>query len=176
MFALLFFFLRLLTSLFKSTNRLEAENAALRHQLIVLQRNIRGRLELTNGDRLFFILLYRWFPSILKAITIIRPETLVRWHRARFRRYWRWKSRNPGGALSLPEIKSGGIDGVNLRGAGWPRSGQRPEHRATPVHPCSAIGACEHRCNISGTIPAGREGAARRTPRHDQGSPVGSNR
>src|SRR5712671_1597493 len=42
-------------------------------------------------------LLYRWFPSILKAITIIRPETLVHWHREGFRRYWRWKSRNLGG-------------------------------------------------------------------------------
>jgi hypothetical protein len=42
-------------------------------------------------------MLYRWFPSVLKAITIIRPETLVRWHRAGFRRYWRWKSRSLGG-------------------------------------------------------------------------------
>jgi transposase InsO family protein len=46
---------------------------------------------------LFFIQLYRWFPSVLKAITIIRPETLVRWHLAGFRRYWRWKSRSLGG-------------------------------------------------------------------------------
>ena len=97
MIALLCFFLRLLASPFKSTSRLEAEIAALRHQLIVLQRTVRGRAEWTNGDRLFFILLFRWFPPILKAITIIRPETLVRWHRAGFRRYWRWKSRNPGG-------------------------------------------------------------------------------
>jgi hypothetical protein len=97
MTALLCFFLRLLASPFKSTSRLEAENAAFRHQLIALRRKVRGRVEFTNGDRLFFILLYRWFPSILKAITIIRPETLVRWHRAGFRRYRRWKSRNPGG-------------------------------------------------------------------------------
>jgi hypothetical protein len=97
MTALLFFFLRLLASPLKSTTRLEAENAAFRHQLIVLQRRVRGRTEFTNGDRLFFILLYRWFPSILRSITIIQPETLVRWHRAGFRRYWRWKSRNPGG-------------------------------------------------------------------------------
>src|SRR5207249_4438749 len=47
--------------------------------------------------RLFLVMLYRWFPSILKTITIIRPETLVRWHRAGFRRYWRWKSRSLGG-------------------------------------------------------------------------------
>jgi hypothetical protein len=81
----------------KSKSRLEAENAALRHQLIVLQRRARGRVQLTNGDRLFLVLLYRWFPSVLRAITIIRPETLVRWHRAGFRRYWRWKSRSFGG-------------------------------------------------------------------------------
>jgi hypothetical protein len=73
----------------------------LRQQLIVLQRKIRGRVEFTNSDRLFFIQLYRWFPSILKAITTFRPETLVRWHRAGFRRYWRWKSRNLGGRRQI---------------------------------------------------------------------------
>src|SRR5712692_7119991 len=97
MIALLCFFLALLASPFKSNSRLEAENAALRYQLIVLQRKVRDRVHFTNSDRLFFIQLYRWFPSILKAITIIRPETLVRWHRAGFRRYWRWKSRSLGG-------------------------------------------------------------------------------
>ncbi len=79
-------------SLSSSIRRREAENAVLRHQLIVLQRRVRGRVHLTNGDRLFLVQLYRWFPSVLKAITIVRPETLVRWHRSGFRRYWRWKS------------------------------------------------------------------------------------
>jgi hypothetical protein len=79
------FFLTLFVSPFKSKSRLEAE-AALRHQLIVLQRRVSGRVQLTNGDRLFLVMLYRWFPSILKAITIIRPETLVRWHRVERRR------------------------------------------------------------------------------------------
>jgi transposase InsO family protein len=97
MIALLCFILRLLVAPFRSPSRLTAENAALRHQLVALQRKVRGRVEFTNGDRLFFILLYRWFPTILKAITIVRPETVVRWHRAGFRRYWRWKSHNPGG-------------------------------------------------------------------------------
>jgi hypothetical protein len=97
MIALFCLFLALFASPFKSKSRLEAENAALRHQLIILWRKVRGRLRLTDGDRLFFIQLYRWFPSVLKAITIIRPETLVRWHRAGFRRYWRWKSRSLGG-------------------------------------------------------------------------------
>ena len=97
MIALLSFALAVLASPFKSKSRLEAENAALRHQLIVLQRNVRGRVRLTNNDRWFFIQLYRWFPSVLKVITVIRPDTLVRWHRAGFRRYWRWKSRSLGG-------------------------------------------------------------------------------
>jgi hypothetical protein len=48
--------------------------------------------QLTNGDRLFLVQLYRWFPSVLQAITIIRPAILVRWHRGDLRRYWRWKS------------------------------------------------------------------------------------
>jgi hypothetical protein len=97
MVALIFLFLNLIGLLLKSKSRLEAENAALRHQLTVLQRKVRGRVQFTNSDRLFFILLYRWFPLVLKAMTIIRPETLVRWHRAGFRRYWRWKSRSVGG-------------------------------------------------------------------------------
>ena len=97
MIALIGFLLTMFISLFKSKSRLEAENAALRHQLIVLQRKLRGRPQLTNGDRWFFIQLYRWFPSILNTITIIQPKTLVRWHRAGFRRYWRWKSRAVGG-------------------------------------------------------------------------------
>src|SRR6516165_5124024 len=101
MVALLFFLLRLLVSPFRPIGRLQAENAALRRQLIVLQRQVRGRVQFTNSDRLFFLQLYRWFPSIVKAMTTIRPETLVRWHRAGFRRYWRWKSRNLGGRPAI---------------------------------------------------------------------------
>ena len=92
MIRLLSFVLAVLASPFKSKLRLEAENAMLRHQLIVVRRRLPGRVRLTNHDRWFFILLYRWFPSILQVLTIIRPETLVRWHRAGFRCYWRWKS------------------------------------------------------------------------------------
>ena len=97
MIGLLCFALAVLASPFKSKLRLEAENAVLRHQLIVLRRRLNGRIRLTNHDRWFLIQLYRWFPSILKVLTIIRPETLVRWHRAGFRCYWRWKSHRRGG-------------------------------------------------------------------------------
>jgi hypothetical protein len=93
MIGLFCFVLAILTSPFRSKSRLEAENAVLRLQLIVLRRKMRGRPQLTNNDRWFFIQLYRWFPSILQVVTIIRPETLVLWHRAGFRAYWSWKSR-----------------------------------------------------------------------------------
>jgi hypothetical protein len=78
MAALLCFFLTLLASPFKSKSRLEAENAALRHQLIVLRRKVRGRVHFRNSDRLFFVQLYRWFPAVLRAVSLIRPETIVR--------------------------------------------------------------------------------------------------
>jgi hypothetical protein len=104
MIGLLGFALAILAGPFKSKMRLEAENAVLRQQLIVLRRRLHGRVRLTNSDRWFFILLYRWFPSILQVLTIIRPETLIRWHRSGFRCYWRWKSRSLGGR---PQIEAG---------------------------------------------------------------------
>jgi transposase InsO family protein len=97
MIGLFCFVLAVLASPFKSKLRLEAENAVLRHQLNVLRRRLPGRVRPTNHDRWFFIQLYRWFPSILQVLTIIRPETLVRWHRAGFLSHWRWKSRPLGG-------------------------------------------------------------------------------
>ena len=102
MVPLLFLFLNLLISPLQPTGRLEAENAALRHQLAVLQRKLQGRIEFTNGDRLFFILLYRLFPSVLKAMMmIVQPETVVRWHRAGFRHYWGNRAGGKGGPLSV---------------------------------------------------------------------------
>jgi hypothetical protein len=106
MIGLLCFVLAVLASPFKSKIRLEAENATLRHQLVVLRRKLKGRAHLTNNDRWFFVQLYRWFPSILQVLTIIRPETLVRWHRAGFRGYWRWKSHRRGGRPQIdPELR-----------------------------------------------------------------------
>jgi hypothetical protein len=101
MIGLLIFLLRLLVLPFKPKLRLEAENAALRQQVNILRRRLRGRVQLTNGNRLFFLQLYRWFPSILKAMIIVQPDTLLRWHREGFRRYWRWKSRNLGGRPAI---------------------------------------------------------------------------
>jgi hypothetical protein len=101
MVALLLFLLAVLALPFKSKSRLEAENAALRHQLVILRRKVHGRVLPSNSDRLFFVVLYCWFPSILQVLTVVRPETLARWHRAGFRLYWRWKSRSQGGRLQI---------------------------------------------------------------------------
>src|ERR1700754_1023872 len=103
MIGLLRFVVAVLASPFKSKIRLEAENAVLRHQLIVLRRKLKGRARLTNCDRWFLIHLYRWFPSILEVFTIIRPETLVRWHRAGFRRHWRLEIERAGRAPANQE-------------------------------------------------------------------------
>ena len=73
MIALLCFVLAVLAAPFKSKSRLEAENAALRHQLIVLRRKVHGRVPLTNSDRWFFIQMYRWFPLILKVVCTENP-------------------------------------------------------------------------------------------------------
>ena len=97
MIGLLCFVVAVLASPFKSKIRLEAENATLRHQLVVLRRKVSGRAHLTNNDRWFLVQMYRWFPLILEVVTIVRPETLVHWHRAGFRRFWRWKSNSRGG-------------------------------------------------------------------------------
>jgi transposase InsO family protein len=63
-------------------------------QVNVLRRQAPRRTHLHNTDRLLFVWLYRWFPSLLGAMAIVRPETIVRWHRAGFRMYWRWRSHN----------------------------------------------------------------------------------
>ena len=88
---------RLLCDCFKSRRRLDAEILVLRHQLNVLRQRGPHRLYLRWADRALFVWLYRRFPRILDAITIVRPETVVRWHRMGFAAYWRWKSRALGG-------------------------------------------------------------------------------
>ena len=97
MIAIALLFVRALCDCFKSRRRLEAEILVLRHQLNVLQQRPPRRLLLRWADRALFIWLYRRCPRILDAVTIVRPETVVRWHRMGFAAYWRWKSRPRGG-------------------------------------------------------------------------------
>jgi hypothetical protein len=86
--------LAILASPFKSRAELEAENLILRQQINVLCRRMPKRPALTNVDRFLFVWLYRWFPSTAGALAIVRPGTIIRWHRVGFRAYWRWRSRN----------------------------------------------------------------------------------
>src|SRR5258707_13042108 len=103
MIAFLILFLHVLVSPFKTQARLEAEIVLLRHQLSVLRRQRQpSRPKLTVADRLLFVWLYRLFPSVLNGVTIIQPETVIRWHRLGFRLYWRWKSRSRGGRPRIP--------------------------------------------------------------------------
>ena len=82
-----------LIGLFRSRASLQAEILTLRHQLNVLRRISPQRLTFTSFDRLVFAGLYRLAPGVLDALKIVRPETVIRWHRAGFRAYWSWKSR-----------------------------------------------------------------------------------
>jgi hypothetical protein len=89
-------------SLFRSKGRLEAETVILRHELNVLHRRMPSRARLTLIDRLIFVWLYRLRPSVVNAVVIVQPETVVRWHREGFRLYWRWKARPRGGRPRIP--------------------------------------------------------------------------
>src|SRR5215469_18379591 len=97
MIELLQLILHIVASLFKSRARLEAEILVLRQQLNVLRRQVSKRPQLNNADRFPLVWLYRWFPSVLGAIAILRPETIIRWHRTGLRSYWRGRSRKPVG-------------------------------------------------------------------------------
>jgi hypothetical protein len=88
--------------LFRSQASLEAEIVMLRHQLNVLRRKAPKRLVFSNFDRLVFASLYRLAPGILNTLVIVKPETVVRGHRAGFRLFWRWKSRSRVGRPKVP--------------------------------------------------------------------------
>src|SRR5712672_441220 len=102
MISLLSLFLHILVSPFKTQARLEAEISVLRRQLNVLRRQAPLKPRLTVGDRVIFVWLYRLFLSVLSAISVIEPQTVIRWHRMGFRLYWRWKSRSRGGRPRIP--------------------------------------------------------------------------
>src|SRR5258705_1557817 len=88
--------------LFRSRASLQVEILTLRHQLNVLRRKSQQRLTFASIDRLVFAALYRLAPGALDALKIVRPETVIRWHRAGFRAYWRWKSRPRNGRPKTP--------------------------------------------------------------------------
>ena len=83
------------------------ENLALRHQLAVLQRTAR-RPHLRPSDRVFWVLLSRLWRSWANAVSIVQPETVLRWHRTGFKLFWTWKSRRhgPGRPAVAPEVRA----------------------------------------------------------------------
>src|ERR1700738_3510801 len=78
----------------RSRTVLELETLALRHQLHVLRRQRPGRPRLFAIDRLLWVWLYRLWPRCLEVMVLVKPATVIQWHRQGFRRYWRWRSRS----------------------------------------------------------------------------------
>ena len=79
---------------------------ALRHQLNVVRRSAPKKFLFSAVDRAIFVGLYRLFPKVCDALAIVKPDTIVRWHRAGFRSYWRWRSRrHVGRPIVPPEIR-----------------------------------------------------------------------
>src|SRR3977135_2961604 len=91
-----------LVGLFRSRASLAAESLVLRHQINVLRRNSPKRQTFSTADRLIFAGVSRLAPTVLSALAIVKPDTIIRWHRAGFRAYWRWKSRHRGGRPTVP--------------------------------------------------------------------------
>jgi transposase InsO family protein len=92
----------MVVDLIRSRVMLEAEISTLRQQINVLRRTAPKKLSLCAVDRMIFVGLYRLFPKICDALAIVKPDTIIRWHRAGFRSYWRWKSRRRGGRPIVP--------------------------------------------------------------------------
>ena len=104
MFTILHALGMLVADLFKSRTRLEAENLFLRHQLNIALRRAPPRLRLRGSERALLILMTMLWPRLLGAAQLVQPETILRWHRAGFKAFWRWKSRN---RVGRPKIDRG---------------------------------------------------------------------
>src|SRR6202166_5121080 len=92
----------MVADLFRSRTALEVEILTLRQQINVLRRTAPKKQTFSAIDRLIFVCLYRLLPGVRDALAIVKPETVVKWHRAGFRLYWRWKSRGRGGRPTVP--------------------------------------------------------------------------
>src|ERR1700731_4389314 len=89
---------------FRRRASLELELVALRHQLAVLRRQRSGRPRIFSSDRLLWMWLYRIWPRALNAMVLVRPATVIQWHRKGFRLYWRWRSRSR--SVGRPKVSS----------------------------------------------------------------------
>jgi transposase InsO family protein len=114
-----------IADLFKSRTRLEAENLFLRHQLDIALRRAPPRLRLHGSDRALLVWMTKLWPSLLGAAQVVQPETILRWHRAGFKVFWRRKSRNRAGR---PKIDRGLHDLIQRM------SGENPLWGASRIH------------------------------------------
>jgi putative transposase len=120
MFASLFSLLSTLRSCFRTRAALHAEILALRHQILVLQRSSRKhRLRLHVWDRAFWVWLSRLWPGWCSALLIVKPETVIAWHRKGFRLYWAWKSRARNGRPGVPDEVRHLIRNMSLANPLW---------------------------------------------------------
>jgi transposase InsO family protein len=119
MAAIIRLLLAALLSLFKSRRRLQSENLVLRHQINVLRRTAPKRARLIGIDRLLFVWLYSLCRDTLQSVVILRPETVVHWHRAGFRAYLRWKSYNRAGRPTVAKDVRDLIREISLANPLW---------------------------------------------------------
>src|SRR5215467_10754754 len=146
MIAIGLLFVRMLCDCFKPRQQLQAEMLVLRHQLNILRRCAPRRPHLRWADRALLIWLYRRCPRILSAITIVRPETVLRWHRMGFVAYWRWKSRSPSGRPRIAKEVRDLIRRMSLENRFWGATKIHGEtaqarHRDRAVHSLDLHGA-----------------------------------
>src|SRR5262249_49633463 len=141
---------------FRSRAGLEAEILVLRHQLNVLRRSSPKRVALSNIDRLLLVSLYRLAPATLDALKIVRPATLLRWHRAGCRAYWRWNSQPLVGRPPMPADIRHLIREMSIANPLWgaPRiHGETAQAR----HQCRTDHGCEVHGKETATAVAGLE-------------------
>ena len=123
----------------RSRASLELELVALRHQVTILRWQRHGQLRLFSTDRLLWVWLYRIWPQVRNAMVLVKPATVVQWHRKGFRLYWRWRSRRLGRPRMSAEIR-GLIRHMSLANPLWgggaphPRRTAQARHRGQPSH------------------------------------------
>src|SRR5205807_8446517 len=133
---------------FQTRAALQAEILALRHQLLVLQRSSRGhRLRLSRADRFLWVWLARFWSGWRSGLVIVKPETVIAWHRKGLRLYWKWKSRHPEGR---PSVSLEVHDLVpRMLGQSW--LGRSSDSRRTVETGIRAVAS--HGCPVPGATP-----------------------
>ena len=119
MLAILYAIGMFVAAMFKSRSRLEAENVFLRYQLTLALRQKPPRMRLRGTDRALLVWMVRLWPSLLDAVHVVQPETILRWHRAGARAFWRWKFRNRAGRPKIDSELRELIRRISMENALW---------------------------------------------------------